>query len=53
MSSTTSTDGGAPSANPTPVIGTDPLSQGPSVYLYGFLATLVLVFLVSIVVAYK
>ena len=44
--------------NPTPSVDPNqnpnaPFSNGPSVYLYGFLATLVLIFLVSIGVAWK
>lgn len=42
-----------PSPNPAQNPNPDPFSNGPSVYLYGFLATLVLIFLVSICVAWR
>lgn len=55
MSSTASSNGGAPTEtnNSSPSSLPDPFSTGPSVYLYGFLATLVLIFLVSIGVAWR
>ncbi|CAG8642135.1 7288_t:CDS:2, partial [Acaulospora colombiana] len=42
-----------PFPSPDPRQNADPFENGPSVYLYGFLATLVLIFLVSVAVAWR
>ncbi|CCA66457.1 hypothetical protein PIIN_00143 [Serendipita indica DSM 11827] len=55
-SSTSGSDsgyGGSPFAPSSGQNGPDGLPGGPNIYLYGFLATLVLIFLVSIAVAWK